>query len=112
MISATLNSGDSILAISNTGSNKELIENLTLARENGTKVISITSNNKAPIAKVSDVVLVSFGMESQFKSEAMESRISTLSLIDTLFVGVCLRDKQNYLDGLNKMREAIAKKRF
>jgi DNA-binding MurR/RpiR family transcriptional regulator len=103
---------DCILAISNTGSNKEMVENLKIASENNVKIIAITSNSKSPLSKVSDVVLTSYGKENRFKSEAMESKISTLSLIDCLFVGVCLKNKEKYFTSLNKIRHAIAKKRY
>lgn len=104
--------GDCIVAFSNTGSNKELIENLTIAKKNGVKIISITSNNKSPISKVSDIVLTSYGKQQKYKSEATESRISTLCLLDCLFVGVCLRNQEIYFDNLTKIRGAIAKKRY
>jgi RpiR family transcriptional regulator, carbohydrate utilization regulator len=112
MTAAVLGERDCIVAISNTGSNKELTENLGIAKSNGTKIITITSNIKSPIAKVSDIVLVSFGKEYKFKSEAMESRISALALIDCLFVGVCLKNKEDYFEVLGKVRKAIAKKRY
>ncbi|CCJ32805.1 MurR/RpiR family transcriptional regulator [Caloramator australicus] len=112
MIASRLSDKDCIIAISNTGSNKELIENINIAKSNDTKIITITANNKSPISKVSDIVLISYGKESDFKSEAMESRISALSLIDTIFVGYCMRDKDNYIKNLKKVRNAIALKRF
>ncbi|MDN5341955.1 MurR/RpiR family transcriptional regulator [Oceanotoga sp. DSM 15011] len=112
MLSASLNEKDCILAISNTGSNKELIENLKIAKENNTKIISITSNIKSPIAKVSDIILIAYGKENDFKSEASESRISALTLIDTIFVGSCLKKKDDYFCNLEKIRNSISKKRF
>ena len=112
MIAGLLKKGDCIIAISNTGSNKELIENLAIAKENGVNIISITSNNKSPIGKVSDEVLLSYGKGKSFKSEATESKISALAIIDTLFVAVCLKNKSEYKETVNKIREAIAKKRF
>ena len=75
MVSSMYDANDCIIAISNTGSNKELVENLKIGKEKGVKIISITSNYKSPISKVSDVVLVSYGKENLSRSEAMESRI-------------------------------------
>jgi RpiR family transcriptional regulator, carbohydrate utilization regulator len=112
MLAAMVGKDDCIIAISNTGSNKELIENLTTAKKNGAKIISVTSNGKAPIAKVSDIILVSFGKESKFKTEAMDSRISALALIDCLFVGLCLKNKEEYFESLAMVRKAIAKKNY
>jgi DNA-binding MurR/RpiR family transcriptional regulator len=112
MVSGMLGEKDCVIAVSNTGSTKELIENLHTAKDNGAKIISITSNSKAPIAKVSDVTLVCFGKEYKFKTEAMDSRISALSLIDCLFVGLCLRNKEQYFESLAKVRKAIAKLKY
>lgn len=112
MIASIYDENDCIVAISSTGSNKELVENIKIARENGVKIIAITSNSKSPISKVSNVVLISYGIETSFKSEAMESRISALTLIDCLFVGVCLKNKDDYFKHLAKIRSAIAHKRY
>lgn len=112
MVGSLYTSKDCIIAISNTGSNKELVENVRLARENGVKIISITSNVRSPLSKVSDVVLNSYGVEQKMKSEAMSSRISALSLLDCLYVGVCLQSPETYFDSVGKIRKAIATKRF
>jgi len=112
MVSAMYDENDCIIAISNTGSNKELVENLQIAKEKEVKIISITSNYKSPISQVSNVVLVSYGKENLSKSEAMDSRISALTLIDCLFVGTCLKDKDKYYEALGQIREGIANKRY
>jgi len=112
MIMSNFTENDCVIAISNTGSNKELVENINIAKKNKAKVISITSNLKSPLSSVSDVVLVSYGMENKFKSEAVESRISALTLIDSVFVCTCLKDKSSYFESIKSIREAIAEKRY
>nr|WP_245331490.1 MurR/RpiR family transcriptional regulator [Clostridium algifaecis] len=112
MISSMAKKNDVIIAFSNSGSNKELIESMKIGIKNGVKVISITGNAKSPISKVSDVVLVSYGKESNFRSEAMESRLSALMLIDALYVGVAIKRKKETLENLEKIREGIAEKRY
>ena len=102
---------DVIVAISHSGSNKELIEAIKLARDNKAKVITITGNVKSPIAKVSDIILQSYGKENLFRSEAMGSRLTTLMLVDCLYIGVCLQRKDKMLENLAKIRNAIAQKR-
>jgi len=112
MYASTLKKGDCIVAFSNTGSNKDLIENLYVAKENGASIITITSNGKSPIAKVSDIILICFGKEYKFKTEAMDSRISALALIDSMFVSLCLKNQEEYTEKLSKIRKAIAKKKY
>lgn len=110
--SSLVKENDVIIAFSNSGSNKELIESVELARKNKAKVISITSHAKSPLATLSDVVLVSYGKEVRFRSEAMGSRITALLLADFLYIGVCLKRKEETLMSLGKIREGIALKRF
>lgn len=112
MLASTMKKDDVIVAISNSGSNKELIENIKIAKENGAKVILISSKAKSPMAKYADVTLISYGREQYYKSEASETRIATLVLLDCLFVQLCLKDKDNYYESLGKVRDAIAHKRL
>lgn len=112
MIAATASSNDAIIAFSNSGSNKELFESIEIGKKNGVKTIAITGNKKSPIAKISDITLVSYGKESMFRSEAMESRLTALALIDCLYVRVALERKDETLENLEKIRRGIALKRF
>lgn len=72
MISSMAKQDDVIMAFSNSDSNKELIDAIKIGIKNGVKVISITGNAKSPISRVSDIVLVSYGRKSSFRSEAMQ----------------------------------------
>lgn len=112
MFASMAKENDILIAFTNSGSNRDLIETIKIARKNGVKVISVTSHVKSPIAKVSDIVLESYGTEAMYRSEAMESRITSLILIDCLYLGVALNRKDDMLDNLKKIREGIAVKRF
>lgn len=112
MYSSMAKKNDTIIAFSNSGSNKELVENVKLAKSNGINIISITCNPKSPLAKVSDINLISHGNESAFRSEAMESRLTSLMIIDWLYVGVALKRKDEVLSNLESIRSGIASKRY
>ncbi|MBN1051699.1 MurR/RpiR family transcriptional regulator [Clostridium botulinum] len=112
MFSSMANSGDAIIAFSNSGSNKELVENINLAKKRGIKIIAITGNEKSPLAKVSDLHLIAYGNESMFRSEAMESRLTSLMIVDWLYVGVAIKRKDKTLGNLERIRNGIASKRF
>lgn len=112
MHAAMAEENDVILAFSTSGSNKDLIDSIEIGRKNGAKIISITSNKKSPLEKISDVALTSYGKESMIRSEAMESRITTLILVDCLFVKVALKRLDVTLSNLEKIRTGIAVKRY
>lgn len=103
---------DVIFAFSASGSNKDLIESVKTGKKNGAKIITITSNKESPLQLISDVVLTSYGKETILRSDAMESTITSLALIDCLFVGVALRRLDTTLANLDKIRAGIAVKRY
>lgn len=112
MFSSMSKKNDTIIAFSNSGSNKELVENVNLSKKNGINVISITGNEKSPLAKASDIALIAYGNESMFRSEALESRLTSLMIIDWLYVCVAFKRKDEVLKNLNNIRSGIANKRF
>lgn len=113
VISARLLRGNAVVVgISHSGSNKDTVESLKIARKAGAITICLTNYPKSPITKESDISLVSSSKESHYRSEAMASRIAQLSIIDTLYVGVSMRRQDILLDNLQKIREVIALKRF
>ncbi len=112
MLISLASEDDVVYAFSNSGSNKELLENIRLAKENNLKVISITANPKSPIAMESDISLIAYGKESLFRSEAMESRVSALMIIDWIYVNSAMINKDEALGNLEKIRKGIASKRL
>jgi len=113
VISASLlHSGDVVIAISHTGSNQAVLEAVKIAKENGATIIGITSYIKSPLSNVSDIILNGMGREINFRSESMSSRMTHLAIIDVLYVGAMLRQPDRIMNNMEKIREAIAKKRF
>ncbi|KYH33107.1 MurR/RpiR family transcriptional regulator [Neomoorella mulderi] len=112
MAASLLGPGDVAVGISHTGANKDVYEALKIAREAGARTIGITNFMKSPLTRVTDICLFTSARETRFRSEAMSSRISQLAIIDSLVVGVSLRRQDEALSGLQKIRRAIANKRF
>lgn len=112
MSAVLLTEEDLVVAISHSGTNKDIYEAVTEARNRGAKVISVTDYNKTPLSKVSTVCFVASSIESQFRTEAMAARFAQLSILDTLYVGVAMKREQETLENLAQIRRVIAKKRF
>jgi len=111
MSSSLMRKGDVLVAISYSGSNKDISEAMKVARASGAFVILITGFARCPLAKLADVTLwVSAG--ETFKSESSRSRIAQLCLLDALYVAVMLKLGVSGLESLRKTREAVARKRF
>lgn len=103
-----LTSEDVAVFISHSGSNKNLLEVLKVAKDNNVKTISITNFAKSPLSKQTDLALYTVAQETEFRSEALASRIAELSFIDALYVNVSIAEKNKSKDSLSKIRKAIS----
>jgi DNA-binding MurR/RpiR family transcriptional regulator len=101
-----------VLAISHSGSSKDLIEVVKAAGKTGAKIIVITSYTKSSLAQLADVKLYSSTRETSFRTEAISARIAQLCIIDTLYVGLSLARQEETLDNLQKIREVISSRRL
>lgn len=113
LISASqLTKNDAAVIISHSGTNKDAIKILRTAKKSGAKTIGITGYPISPIGQETDIALFTSSEETEYRSEALSSRISQLSLIDALYVNVMILNKNKSKESLKKVREAIAKTRL
>ena len=108
MNAGLLTKDDCAFVISHTGLKKESIEIAKIAKENGARLIVMTSYPLSPLAKLADIVLTSTSEEIAWRSESLSSRLSQLCIIDTLFVMVMFRDEKQANSSLQKIRHAIS----
>ncbi|MBP2627043.1 MAG: transcriptional regulator, RpiR family [Firmicutes bacterium] len=104
--------GDVVIAISHTGSNQSVMESVKIAKENGATIIAITSYIRSPLSQLSDIILNGMAKEINYRSEAMSSRLIHLAFVDVLYVGAMVRQPERITNNMQKIRNAIAKRRF
>ncbi|RCW51256.1 MurR/RpiR family transcriptional regulator [Paenibacillus prosopidis] len=112
MSAAQLTKDDVAVVISHSGTNKDTIRIIQTAGDNGAKTIAITGFPKSPISQHADVSLHTSSDETEYRSEALASRIGQLSLIDALYVNVMIANKEKAKKSLEKVREAISETRI
>ena len=100
-----------VVVISHSGESRDILEAAKLAKENGAKVVALTSYIHSSVTKLADVVLLSSSNETKYRSDAMVSRILQLVVIDILYVAVVLELGHKGIDNVNKSRLAVAKKK-
>jgi DNA-binding MurR/RpiR family transcriptional regulator len=101
-----------VVAISHSGSSKDIVETLEIAKGTGAATIAIVSHRKSPVAAIADVALCVQSRETGFKPEPMSSRIAHLCVIDVLAVGVALRRSGDFVASVQKTRKALINKRY
>jgi DNA-binding MurR/RpiR family transcriptional regulator len=87
---ALLTPADVAVGISHSGATRETIEPFELAKERGATTVAITSDPRSPLAKASDIRLISTSTETIFpgRTGSIGGRHSVLVLIDCLYVRV------------------------
>lgn len=82
---------DVIVAISHSGSSKIIVDNVRIAKENGAKVISLTSIGQSPLSRMSDIRLFTASEETKYRILAVSSRIAELTIIDAIYTYIAMR---------------------
>ncbi|RLL82365.1 hypothetical protein CN13_02835 [Petrotoga sp. HKA.pet.4.5] len=81
---ATLNFGDLAIGISQSGSTKDTVDSLNVAKKHGATTISLTEHANSPITKSSDVVLEIFSGENPVKTSAGRSILVQIFAVEIL----------------------------
>jgi RpiR family carbohydrate utilization transcriptional regulator len=112
MAAATLGAEDVVLAISNTGRTRELLETVAVAAEGGATIVAITRPG-SPLAAQAAVVLPVDVEERAEIYTPMTARIAQLAVIDALAVGVALLSPPSSVAArLNRIQRAINRRRL
>lgn len=107
MTSSMMREGDIAILISHTGHTKEILEILDILKENNVYTIGVTGFAESPLNRDVDLSLNTLSEETDFRSEALASRIAQLSILDALYVSLMMKMGDQAQDSLNTIREAI-----
>jgi DNA-binding MurR/RpiR family transcriptional regulator len=100
------------LTISHSGATQETLTATRLAREAGARTIVLTNYGKSPILAYADIVLFTVARETDFRTEAMTSRIAQLAVLDALIACLALQDYEASSDVLRRSFEILSLKRY
>lgn len=112
MSASLLGKKDVAVIISHSGSNKDMLQSLEVAKEAGATTIAITTLAKSPLSQGADISLYTVSDETEYRSEALSSRLAQLSIIDALYVNVSIARKELMKSSLQRIRNAISLKRL
>ena len=112
MEAALLTEKDAVLAISHSGATMDPVETAKVAKAIGAAVVCITNNALSPLARLSDVVLLTASRETLFRAEALSSRIAQTTIIDILYVMVGMRHRKRAIESAKKIEDVITSKQY
>jgi DNA-binding MurR/RpiR family transcriptional regulator len=112
MAAASLRAGDVAIGISHSGSTKDVVDTLAVARRSGAVTIAITNFSPSPLTKIADVILLTSSPDTPLGGEVLTSRIAQLCVIDVLSVAVAVALGDRCLEFIRQSSEAVKSKRY
>ncbi len=103
---------DVLLAISHSGSSRNVVEAANQAKEQGATVISLTSGGSSPVSKLADICLHTHSQETRYRTYAISSRMAELTIIDTIYTGVALRKGDEAIANFEALERALVVKKY
>jgi DNA-binding MurR/RpiR family transcriptional regulator len=85
---ALLTPSDAVVAVSHSGTTREVLEPLRLAADRGATTVAVTGDPRSPIAQAADAALTSFSGETSFRRGNFGTRHSVLLIVDCLYARV------------------------
>ena len=102
---------DLVIAISHTGSNRDLLQALEPVKDQGAKILAVTSHLKSPLSAMADITLCGMGREVNYRSDAMASRLVHMAILDALYVGAMIRNKEPLSQNMDRIRTVISQRK-
>lgn len=95
----TLTDKDVVIAVSNSGSSKRLLDLIDIANEKNVTTICITNHEKSPLASKCKYKILTATREKLFFDEFSFTRVSAMVVIEVLFLLLVVekRDAYNYI---------------
>ncbi len=103
---------DIAIGISHSGSSKDIVDALKIAGQRGAHTICITNKGKSPITKVSDIALFTASNETQYTILGLNSRISQLLIISSLYHYIVCHRKEISEDAIEMTETALQNKKY
>jgi len=112
MVGAGLTKFDVVIGISHSGSIRDIIKSMEIARDTGAKTIAITAGINSPITKVADIVLYcAAGIERL--GNFFNNRVGEFAIMNVLYRSVLLQMEEKINPHLDNLYSNILKpKRF
>lgn len=84
MNATTLTSDDLVVAISSSGSTRDLLHVVKLARKRGAQVLALSNTPRSPLTSLSDILLVAAKPEGPLSAGALNTKVGVMLLVELL----------------------------
>lgn len=94
MNASTVKEGDLVIAISSSGSTKDLIYAVKLARKQKARVLMLSNTLSSPLGKLADMLLVAARPEGPLNAGSLSTKVGTMLLVEVLMRELMTHDSR------------------
>lgn len=105
-------SEDVAIGISHTGSSRDTVYALELAKKRSARTICITNHSDAPLTRFSDLCLFTATRVGNFSEERMDSNLAALALTEAVYVGICMARSDDAAQAVSKTIRASEHRKY
>ena len=104
--------GAVLVAVSHSGSSKDIIEAAKCWKEGGGKVVTMTNIGISPLSKLADIALVTASRETMFKLSALSSRAAAMALIDSIYTLIAMSNREEVMKRFMQIEKNVGIKKI
>jgi len=112
MAAATLGPGDVAVGLSVSGSTKDTIDSLKVAKEAGATVVCITHYRRSPITNVADITLLTAAQEGPLQGGSLAAKMAQLHVLDVICTALTMRNKEKALQYKERTAKAVLERKY
>lgn len=103
---------DVVFAVSTSGSTKDLVDAVSIAKRNGAFFVCLTSHAKSPITQYANAVLLSCSKETPLQGGAFKSKIAQIHVLDILTTAIALQCKEQAYRSIELTAKSVLDKLY
>ncbi len=103
---------DVAVGISHTGSSKDTVYAVELAKQHGVRTVCITNHSDSPLTRLGDFCLFTATRVSHFREERLDSNLAMLALTEALYVGICIAQSDAAEQAVSKTTRATEHRKY
>jgi len=109
---SALSDKDVLIAFSHSGSSKNIVDSVKLAKKKKATIICITASGTSPLTKLADIKLFTCSSEVKYRLYALSSRIAEMVIIDCIYMGIALKDPEGTLQKFEALETALTTNKY
>lgn len=109
---ALVTEADVVVGISTSGSTKDLVDAMRIAKNNGAFVICLTNHARSPVTSYADAILLAASQENPLQGGAFASKLAQIHLLDILSTIVSIKQQDSTIKALKQTAQAVIDKLY